>query len=411
MKATSYLILSKVLSVTLALTTFTSVIITAFGQYVPDFTRPYSGVKPTFGTRPLLVILLGPDDPNPGYMRSREEIRNMIFGSERSIRGYFLENSYGQFTFREALTTPSLTAQDDPSTRDWDESSYYFMHNYEIHKKSAWVIQQVERMTSFRFRDYDVNMDGKVTADELCVLWVYPGGGDARGRGTNPSVVPVPSLSRGVELGLLVRGGAGMSMATIAHELGHQALKLGDLYAAGNYRGVSQYSLMCDQAEGSHLDPWAKIKLGWIRPTVITQDGWYTLNNVERYAEAYILYNPNHGTREYFIVENRWPGTSYEKKLPDQGLAIWYIDESYENQSDWARKTISLVWAGGTPPIGHPGNALWDGSDSRTGYDLTPTSSPSNTRWNNGWSSQIAILSIPRSGPQVTVFFDVPSLR
>ena len=29
----------------------------------PNFTKPYKNVKPTLGERPLLVLLLGPDDP------------------------------------------------------------------------------------------------------------------------------------------------------------------------------------------------------------------------------------------------------------------------------------------------------------------------------------------------------------
>ena len=36
-----------------------------------------------------------------------------------------------------------------------------------------------------------------------------------------------------------------------------------------------------------------------------------------------------HSKDEYFIVENRWGGTSYDKELPDLsgGLGIWHIME------------------------------------------------------------------------------------
>jgi M6 family metalloprotease-like protein len=350
--------------------------------------------------------------PRLAHKKSREYIEEMVFGAQNSVRDYFLENSYGQFTFKEAFTTHWLTAQDDPSTTDWDESSHKYLHTSDVHEKGAWVIKQVEKMTSFRFEKYDTSpKDGKVTSDELAILWVYAGGGDARGRGTNPSVVPVPSLSQGVEIGLLMRGGAGMSVATIAHELGHNPLHLTDMYTDGVYPGVARYSLMGKQGKGSHLDAWSKVKLGWLKPTVVTQDGWYTLSDVERHPQAYILYDPDHGTQEYFIVENRWPSSSYEKDLGDQGLAIWRIDESYDYKGgNWGRIAIHLVRAGGPPPVS-AANALWDGSDPQTGYDLTPTSSPSNSQWRDGSSSEIAVWCIPKSGPEVRVFFDIPPLR
>lgn len=148
------------------------------------------------------------------------------------------------------------------------------------------------------------------------------------------------------------------------------------------------------------------MKLGWLKPKVVTQSGWYTLNDVETHPEAYILYDPDHGTQEYFIVENRWPGTSYEAEFNGQGLAIWHIDESHQTGDHWGRKTIHLVRAGG---IGaHDDKALWDGSDPQTGYDLTPDSFPSNTRWRDGSSSGISIKHIPAVAQQVKVYFEVP---
>ena len=536
---------------------------------------------------------------------SRDSLRKILYDAKDSVRGYFLENSYGKFTFKEAFTTDWLTAQDDPVTADWDESSYEFMYSYpNLEKKSAWLINQVEKMTPYRFKNYDINQDGKVTADELAILWVYPGGGNARGRGTDPLLVPVPSLTKGVQIGYLIRGGSNMGFPTIAHELGHQTLGLVDLYpykkdvtivdmgiagsddhvytwynlsgqaevssgttrvldcyrsrknvslptgksvgdivgigiagsndhvyawykdgtlsigtsenleqystpsnytlppgkspndivgmgiagsndhvyawyrdgtvsagtssdldhyrlpepyslpsgktpqdiagigiagsndhvyvwykdgtvSSGTSRDLNKYmqsytynlppelypepgrlSLMADQAKGSHLDPWSKIKLGWIEPKVVSTSGWNYINDVESYAEAYILYDSNHGTKEYFILENRWPGTSYEKDLNAKGLAIWHINEIYQCGGNWGRETIHLVRPTGLKDRGNAG--LWDGSNPQTGYDLTPDSIPANTRWSDGSNSGISIKSIPVAGKRVKVYFEVP---
>ena len=354
--------------------------------------------------------------PRLAPKRTPQHYEDLLFSTTQGVRGYYLENSYQKFTFKKAMITPWLKPEDDPSTK-LDESSFDYLHWFDgkpgaLQRKSNWIVEQVEKLTSFRFANYDRNHDGKVSHDELAMLWIYPGFGDARGRGFNPAVVKVSSLSgpsQGVQLGLLVRGGATTSMETIAHELGHQTLGLPDLYPGGGYPGVGQFSLMA--AEGSdthtyrwakHLDPWAKIKLGWLAPKVITQDGSYTFKAVEKNPDAYIIYNPNRGTKEYFIIENRWPTGSFEYRLPDKGLAIWHIDESHENQSHWGRKTIRLVSPLGNTP------ALWDSADPTTGYDLTPTSNPTNTNWNDGTASGVSIKQITVSGSSATINVDVP---
>jgi M6 family metalloprotease-like protein len=380
-----------------------------------DFAKPYAGVKPIKGSVPLLVILLRPDDPAHMPNQTQADIRNLIFGPRKSVRTYFNEVSYGWFSFKEAMVTPWLVARDDPSTSDWNESTAAFIHTSDIHRKGAWVIRQVEQLTNFRFADYDLNGDGRVTERELAVLWLYPGGGAARGRSTAPAVVKVPSLSVGVEIGMLVRGGDQQSWATIAHELAHQVLRLGDLYVdRGGYVGVGRASLMCDQAQGTHLDPWAKMKLGWLAPQVVTEDGWYSLTDVETQGagSALILHDPQRGASEYFILENRWPGNSHEDFLSIQGLqglALWRISEDGAGGGNWARNTIELVWAAGPPPAAalvpdtcpSRNDALFDGAASATAYAPMPN-------WRDGTSSNIAIWHIPRASGLARVYVDVP---
>lgn len=389
----------------------------ATGANANDFTQPYGPVKPVQGTRPLLVILLGPNDPNAVPTVTPQQIHNRIFGASNSVHAYFYENSYHTFTVSEAFITPWLVAQDDPATTV-DESSFGFVYSIDkLEEKSAWVIKQVETMTSFRFSAYDRSpKDGKITIEELAILWVYPGGGNARARGIRPEPVKVGSLTQGVQIGTLIRGGEDMTAGMIAHELAHQLLNLGDLYSDGVYPGVGEYSLMCDSA--AHLDPWTKIKLGWLRPTVVTNDGWYDLADVETIPQAYILHNPTHGVQEYFVVENRWPGTSEERVLIDRGLAVWRIEERYAGQDDWARKTFALVAADGSvPPASiqpdtcpsRP-NALWDGADAATAYALTSSSWPATLRWSDGSASEIAIAFVSTAAPLMHLYIDMPPL-
>lgn len=385
-----------------------------------DFTKPFGDVRPVRGTLPVLVVLLHANDPADKPTRTAADIRNFFFGPRKSVSTYFNEVSYGTFNIKEAMVTNWLVAQDDPGTPGIDESSNAWVHagadEATLRRKGAWLIRQVESMTSFRFKPYDKNGDGKVTIDELAVIWIYSGV-SGRGRETDPAVVKVPSLSQGVQLGLLARTGDQSPWITSAHEMGHQILKLLDLYVDNSgYPGVGAGSLMCDdQSDGTHLDPWAKIKLGWLKPTVVTEDGWYDLADVESVPQALVLHDPARGAQDYFIVENRWPGQSHEDVLDTRGIAIWRISER-DGTGDWARRTIDLIWAGGLPPANQikPGfcprraDAFFDGGRPGTAYGPTWNSTPGKLAWRDGTPSAISIWHIPPASRLARVYVDIP---
>lgn len=386
------------------------------------FERPYAGVHPVKGTLPVLVVLLRSNDARDTPVITDQQVRTLMFGPGKSVASYFAEVSYGWFGIREAMVTSWIIARDDPSTAV-DESRYEFVHSggdAEIARKGAWLIQQVQQsVPSFRFATYDKNKDGKVTIDELSVFWVYPGE-SGRGRPTNPAIVPVPGLSKGVEMGLLARAGDHEEMPTYAHELAHQIFGLYDLYADGaGYPGVGSASLMCDNFSSiAHLDPWAKIKLGWLKPRIISEDGWYSLASSETHPDALVLHDPTRGPADYFIVENRSPAQSHEDSWRGKGLAIWRISERNPG-GDWARKTIDLIWAGGPPPkeqvsagfCADRDDALFDGSISATAYSPHSYSTPGKLVWRDGKPSNIAIWHVPPASSQSMIYVDVPPLQ
>ena len=385
---------------------------TAFDSLPSDFTKPYAGVRPVKGTLPVLVVLLRSNDPRDATSLTVSQVRRDLFGPRMSVATYFNEVSYGAFNIKEAMITNWLIARDDPST-SVDEASYEYVHAGDseqvLARKGAWLIRQAQSV--FQFAPYDSNHDGLVTIDELSVFWIYPGS-SGRGRPTDPATVPVSGLSKGVQLGLLARAGDQASWGTIAHELAHQIFRLADLYGLGSYPGVGDGSLMCFEGNGTHLDPWAKIKLGWLKPTVAQADGWYTLADVETSPSALILYNPLKGRQDYFIVENRWPGSSHESSLVPKGLAIWRISER-SSSGEWGRKTIDLIWAGGPPPP-TPGacptkdDAFFNGADPGTAYAPTPQSAPGRLRWRDGSSSDIAVYAVQPASNSMRFYVDVP---
>ncbi len=353
----------------------------------------------------------GPTLANWHTMKSTTgQTRARMFDPAQSVAHWFDENSFGKYRIGEAFISNWNTMPDDPNTAV-DESSYAFFHGGDYAKKAQLMIQSFETLTGFRFANYDSNLDGKVTTDELMIYWEYPGE-SARVRGA-PLCISVPSLSGcGVSLDLgLPRGAAHIGPEIITEELCHALFGLDDLYETSqlpSYVGPGRLSMISNNAAFPHLHPWGKMKLGWIQPTIVAKDGWYSLRPIEQHPDLLVVHDPARGDDDYFMVENRWPNGSIEHALPDRGFGMWRISEHYQNASFWGRRTIKLLRAGGGKD---DSVAFWDAGDARTAYHLTTNSVPASTRWDDGSASNIAFYHFSGAGQVARVFVDVPPLR
>jgi hypothetical protein len=179
-----------------------------------------------------------------------------------------------------------------------------------------------------------------------------------------------------------------------------------------------------------NLDPFHRLKYGWLRHRFVHRAGMHSLAAAVTSGEALIMLDPSHGTREYFIIENRWavPGTC-DALLPDQGLAVWHVIEDpavfnatpvpngtsaaywTSTNNQWSRRGVRLIRPVVTPPNHQNAQALWDGSDPATGYDLLssdPNPAHSDLRWAAGQPSGFAIRNIGAAGATMTFQIDVP---
>ena len=206
-------------------------------------------------------------------------------------------------------------------------------------------------------------------------------------------------------------------VAFYAHELSHSALGLPDLYS--DTIGLDPSNGFCLMTVSGgvvpHINPWAKIHLGWLDPLAPDRSATHALPAVESTARAYVLHDPAHGTEEYFLIENRWPDASrYEtlaSRLPDQGLALWHIDESRFREPfdlNLGRKVVGMRWPAADQAFRNPVRALWDGADPPSSYPWTDDSSPRNARWADGSRSGIALWSFSPAGATVTVDVALP---
>ncbi len=160
-----------------------------------------------------------------------------------------------------------------------------------------------------------------------------------------------------------VPGGIG----TICHELGHSVFFLPDLYFSGAPSGwdtgLYYYSLMSNGCNGyrysnkennydtpyvqymghmpSHLDPWCKIKCGFITPTLV-EDWEGNINSISDTGNGsqynVIKVQSKKDTKQYFLIGNRQLvgfdkglealNSVYENKFFDGGIVIYHIDEN-----------------------------------------------------------------------------------
>lgn len=386
-------------------------------QIVDALRTPVYGVKRTRNVRRDVLTIIW-DPHKPGVPRpSRASVEAAVLGATNSVRDYYLENSDELYTIESAGVMGWYDS-------DYGPDEYWPPDGSPGRDSGAEAIRKAA--ATFDFARYDADNDGDVDADELAILFILPGTGVGGGLGR---IVGEDYTTRDTARGITVDGklitwisevsiGAPPAPGLEAHELAHLLLGLGDMYFDRFYNPAEaeRYSLMDRDRPGPHIDPINKLKLGWLHPRPILRSGRYGLPDVERTHNAWVLIDPARGTKEYFVIENRWPGTSYDQVLPDQGLAIWHVIEdeatfrTYQpagvSQSDWdkyggqwPRQGIRLI----RPVISQPSDdsvALWDGSDPATGYDKV-------LRWADGTLSGFAVRDISAAGPTMQATIDV----
>ncbi|RIK87888.1 MAG: hypothetical protein DCC67_01305 [Planctomycetota bacterium] len=399
-----------------------SLTVIAAANALPDLDAKFGALEPVRNNANLLTILWDPHRPEHPAP-STDDVYDLLYGSGDSVKQYFLENSGGQFTIQNAGFTGWYDAlnpwqdywQHDPNSGD----GWIGGHS----KKWAEAIRLAD--ATFDYSLYDANGDGTVMPDELGILMVIPQNspfGTVRGVVGRELPVVEPLIVDGVKITLIAEAyiGAPVSMGLAAHELSHLFLDAADMYftffqpyAAGRYSIMDQ-----SPRDPAHLDPVHKLRLGWLAPHQALSSGWTQLRDVESSGEVVVLADPRSRPREYFIVENRWPGAGFDRILPDRGLAIWQVIEdpaAYGSlpapsgvdatswngvaAGDWGRRAIRMI----RPVYGPPFNdllALWDGSQPATGYDVA-------LKWSDGASSPFTIRSISAAGPQMSFYIDI----
>ncbi len=365
----------------------------------PSKTFNYDPPNPKSGVRPLLVLIAdlnSPTEPAPTI----SDVDRAYFGTSPSVSDYLFNISNGKLIIQKAgiykyLLDPPYDSyfQNDPDDLDND--------GWTGDGKKLWTATLLKSDSDIDYSSFDKNHDGYVYPDELGIHIIvphnvpYPGGAmrylELRQNPHSPLVLDGVTLVGASSSG----SGNPVSVGTPSHELLHLFIDARDLYFSYFFPyAAGGYSIM-DQFWGiAQLDPYEKMRSGWLNSFEITNSGCFYLPRIDSSAIVHIIEKKNSNPREFYILENRQKGT-YDSQIFDSGIGVWRITEPPQRydyiqkpalvlDSDWA--TIAkddwgrmALWM--FRPSYYPFNdsaALWSKED---------LSSPVTFNWSDGSSA------------------------
>jgi M6 family metalloprotease-like protein len=372
---------------------------------LPSFQRTQGDYSPQVASedRPLLVIYTQfTDIPRPPN-QDAEFVVLRYFGDNGvgfpNAVEYFARNSFGHLTLTPAPETHGR-ANDGLVIVNVGSST-------EFRSKSAGdqSLAQLRAADPYvDFASFDKNNDGALTNNELTIA-SYVVATPPNQTGCGQTVGTSDFLLDGKSVGRLRLAGTvtDANLLTAFHEIGHAIFDAPDLYGWRVY-GFDLYGFTCGMPDTRffNLGAFTKINLGWVHPTIVTRDGFAEVWDANVYPQStYILYDPDKGPNDYFIVENRTRrGGTYDGGASDRGLVIWRADGNapFFDGQQANRPAIEVV----RPPSGTTtATEAWDSGDPNT---------PARTMdepWRDGTPSNVAVRSIPAASDFMRVYFDV----
>ncbi len=395
--------------------------------------------------RPLLVVRVNYNDVQ--FQNAPDTWSQKIFGNEEhELNHYYQEISNGHFSFvrtdeREGRVNDGImTVKLDKNHPDSDSDSI-------IHSDFFQALTEID--SSIDFAPYDQNADGYITSDELLIMFIVAGNEDAFSGLTNEPGVwahqsctrpsNTPQLDNVRLMGCSFGGNYAVfgerhhdsnsqndaTIGIIAHELGHAAFKLPDLYdISGQSAGIGYFGLMGSGLWAKedpndlfgntpvHMMAWSKIHNNWITPEVVSAADLQQTTLIQSASPDSNIVKIPIGPDEYFLLENR-NMAGYDRGLASLngtfqgGLAIWHIDQHIIDtytilnrvNADPFHKGVDLEEAdksemdGDKNAPGHAENLYYYGHKT----EFNAHTSPSANRY-DGTQSGVAISNITYPG-------------
>ncbi len=334
---------------------------------------PQKRALATVGTVKNLVVNIIFSDHGPGGQNRTlpsvadiDTIMNAVGGDPvlaptGSVRDNYLENSYGLLTI-DSTVAAWVTV---PNTE-----AYYANGNSGLTSLTWDLITDALNLVdpAVNFSQFDQDSDGVIDA----ITFLHSGygaewgGTDQYGTPNSDRMwshrwsIPTWTSAEGVSVsayhispGLWGTSGSNIGrIGVIAHETGH-FFGLPDLYDTdGSSSGIGNWCLMAagswgfdgSQQNPTHMSPWCKMHLGWMEPELITT-GSHVLQNVVNNDQVFRIQG-GYAPGESLVLEAK-KNLGFDAVVPQEGLAIWHIDEPK---------------SGNNNNEGFPGQAGWPGN-------------------------------------------------
>ena len=378
----------------------------------PDFahrdTDPHTGMFSVDGgqtDRPMLVVYARWDDVEFPLLFNAAMVAGRYFGGYPSVADFFFRTSFGDLILTPAAETEGTPNDGVVQVHIPGTKAEFFGPGVSDEQRNRIMLQAADRFVDFG--SFDRNGNGSLERFELLLNTLEanplaPGKGLGIARGVASLTLDGVSFTPQ----MVATNGTHTALITIIHENGHAALGMLDLYRFGigkmDFAGAGG-------ADGEFHGPsaWQKLHWGWIEPTVVVRDGFYDIPLTSYSGAAFILYDPDRGPEDYFVVENRrrLPGT-YDANVADDGLAIYRIDERQYHSPDNNLRPIELLRPSG---VQIPVTTTYGGSP-QDAWDPTDAATPERTMelpWRDGTPSNVAVRAIRRIGVGFRAYLDV----
>ena len=402
-------------------------------------------------TIPLLIVKIQFNTaPFNQFQSSDATWASKIFGnSSGQFNEYFYELSNERFQFHSAAETDG-TVNDGIVTASLamphPGNTAFTANNQAVIKAAITAID-----SKVNFAAYDTNSNGAIKYDELQIMFLVAGGETATGHANAGSIwAHKSSISTGPThdgVSLMKSGNCcegnysafgerqggnarsyDSTIGVIAHELGHSAFLLPDLYDYdSSSAGIGSFGLMGGGCWGlkpgesyqgqtpTHMTALMKIRSGFVTPTVISSDGTYTANDIN--SSSHNIFKIQSGTSgEYFLLQNR-NAVGYDQGLNmlsgsgtyAGGLLITHNSDNVSQNTNDSHRVVDIEEADNAAPNngGHSRgtyNGLFYNGNSTTFND----SSTPNSKRVSGAASNIAITNIGNQGTAISFTVDVP---
>jgi immune inhibitor A len=306
---------------------------------------------PTGNYRALVVLVKFTDKNNTV---AGTFFDNLVFGTGSStLYDYYNKVSYNALDIVTVNLPSAIGWQTAPQTYSYYRGTDQGMGTYP--RNSQKLCEDIVKLIDpiVNFANYDNNGDGEVDA----LFLVHAGSGaeytgdinDIWSHAWHTYNVPVldgVGIHRySIEPEYWVTAND-MTCGVYAHEMGHAAFGLPDLYDTDNSsEGIGKWSIMasgswCGTSPGGNFpsfpDAWTHIQMGFLTPVNVTSNQYnQSINAITSSAQAFRLWTNGSSGDQFFLVQNRQK-SGYDAYLPGSGICIWHVDQTKtNNQQEW----------------------------------------------------------------------------